>query len=137
MHSLVSAGTVPSGDRLPVRRAGCVAAGFLLLGPIEILTLLGKWSLAMAITEPTRSVPVCLTAPAQAGLQSAANAMDFGGMVGDCPPWGCSDPRRLVADFHRVNRGSSLDVSIWLSKTIVNQVLALCVEKFNAFLPES
>ena len=108
-----------------------------MLGPIEILTLLGKWSLAMAITEPTRSAPVWPDEPAQTALQSVANAMDFGGMVGDCPPWGCSDPRLLVDDFHRVNRGSSLDVSIWVRKTIVNQVLALCVEKFNAVLPES
>jgi hypothetical protein len=132
MHSLVPAGTVPRGDRQTVRRAGCAAVGFLLLGPIEILTLLGMWSLAMAITAPTWSASDWLRAPAQAAPQNVANAMDSGGGAEDSQGWAHNRPRRLVDDFHIADSPRSCDVSIRVRKTIIIQVVALSVEKLNA-----
>lgn len=119
-------------DRLLVRRAGSVAAGFLLLGRIDILTLLGKWSLAMARTEPSWSVPAWLPSRSPAAPQSVANAQDSAGAMEASRLSERSRPQRPVDDFPIADGPDCCDVSICVRKTIVIQVFALCVEKFNA-----
>ena len=91
----------------------------------------------MAITEPSWSVPARPLAPSPAESQSVANAIDSGGVVTAGRQFERSRPPRLVDDFHRADGPISRDVSICVRKTIVIQVVASRVEKFNAALPKS